>query len=178
MSDVVEQYTIRPIPDTQRFGTARGLFPFWFTANSSAFTIVLGAIGIELGLGLVPTILAIVAGGGGGGGFVGVHSRSGARARPDPARPEPGPVRVLRRAAAERPDLADLPRLHRGGERAGRPGHGRPLAPQLRRGDGDRLLRDLAGGVLRLPDHARRQPGRRRGRTDPLRGFAGPAAPA
>jgi nucleobase:cation symporter-1, NCS1 family len=77
MSDVVEQYTIRPIPDTQRFGTARGLFPFWFTANSSAFTIVLGAIGIELGLGLVPTIVAIVAGGAVGGVFMAYHSAQG-----------------------------------------------------------------------------------------------------
>src|SRR5580700_7492355 len=77
MSDVVEQYTIRPIPATQRFGTARGLFPFWFTANSSAFTIVLGAIGIELGLGLVPTIVAIVAGGAVGGVFMAYHSAQG-----------------------------------------------------------------------------------------------------
>jgi hypothetical protein len=28
VSDVVEQYTIRPIPDGQRHGTARSLFPF------------------------------------------------------------------------------------------------------------------------------------------------------
>jgi nucleobase:cation symporter-1, NCS1 family len=77
MSEVVEQYTIRPIPGTQRFGTARGLFPFWFTANSSAFTIVLGAIGIELGLGLVPTIIAIVAGGAVGGVFMAYHSAQG-----------------------------------------------------------------------------------------------------
>jgi len=27
VSDVVEQYTIRPIPDSQRHGTARSLFP-------------------------------------------------------------------------------------------------------------------------------------------------------
>ena len=77
MSDVVEQYTIKPIPATQRFGSARGLFPFWFTANSSAFTIVLGAIGIELGLGLVPTIIAIVAGGAVGGVFMAYHSAQG-----------------------------------------------------------------------------------------------------
>ena len=34
MSDVVEQYTIKPIPAAQRFGTARGLFPFWFSVNA------------------------------------------------------------------------------------------------------------------------------------------------
>jgi hypothetical protein len=70
MSDVVEQYTIRPIPDSQRRGTSRGLFPFWFTANSSAFTVVLGAIGIELGLGIVPTI----------------HSRTAYQDHPEPER--------------------------------------------------------------------------------------------
>jgi nucleobase:cation symporter-1, NCS1 family len=73
----VEQYTIRPIPEDKRFGTARSLFPFWFTANSSAFTVVLGAVGIELGLGLVPSIIAIVLGGAVGGVFMAYHSAQG-----------------------------------------------------------------------------------------------------
>ncbi len=77
MSEVVERYTIKPIPDQERHGTARGLFPFWFTANSSAFTVVLGAVGIELGLGVVPTIIAIVAGGAVGGIFMAYHSAQG-----------------------------------------------------------------------------------------------------
>jgi nucleobase:cation symporter-1, NCS1 family len=77
MSDIVEQYTIRPIPEDQRFGTARSLFSFWFTANSSAFTIVLGAVGIELGLGVVPSIIAVVAGGAVGGIFMAYHSAQG-----------------------------------------------------------------------------------------------------
>jgi nucleobase:cation symporter-1, NCS1 family len=77
MPEVVEPYTIRPIPPERRFGTARGLFPFWFTANSSAFTVVLGAVGIELGLGVVPTIIAIVAGGAVGGLFMAYHSAQG-----------------------------------------------------------------------------------------------------
>jgi nucleobase:cation symporter-1, NCS1 family len=77
MSDVVEQYTIRPIPQQRRFGTARDLFPFWFTANSSAFTVVLGAVGIELGLGIIPTIGAIVAGAVVGGVFMAYHSAQG-----------------------------------------------------------------------------------------------------
>jgi len=77
MSEVVERYTIRPIPDQDRHGTARGLFPFWFTANSSAFTVVLGAVGIELGLGVIPTIIAIVAGGAVGGVFMAYHSAQG-----------------------------------------------------------------------------------------------------
>jgi nucleobase:cation symporter-1, NCS1 family len=73
----VEQYTIRPIPEDKRYGTARSLFPFWFTANSSAFTVVLGAVGVELGLGLVPSIIAIVAGGAVGGIFMAYHSAQG-----------------------------------------------------------------------------------------------------
>jgi NCS1 family nucleobase:cation symporter-1 len=77
VSDVVEQYTIRPIPDSQRHGTARSLFPFWFTANSSAFTVVLGAIGVELGLGIVPCIIAIVLGAAVGGVFMAYHSAQG-----------------------------------------------------------------------------------------------------
>ncbi len=77
MSSVVEQYTIRPIPEDQRYGTARSLFPFWFTANSSAFTVVLGAVGVELGLGIVPSIIAIVAGGAVGGIFMAYHSAQG-----------------------------------------------------------------------------------------------------
>jgi hypothetical protein len=51
---VIEQYTIRPVPDSQRHGTARSLFPFRFTASSWAFTVVLGAVGVELGLGRDP----------------------------------------------------------------------------------------------------------------------------
>lgn len=77
MSDVVEQYTIRPIPPDQRHGSARSLFPFWFTANSSAFTVVLGAVGIELGLGVIPSIIAIVLGGAVGGIFMAYHSAQG-----------------------------------------------------------------------------------------------------
>jgi nucleobase:cation symporter-1, NCS1 family len=77
MSEIVEQYTIRPIPENQRFGTARSLFPFWFTANSSAFTVVLGAVGVELGLGVIPSIIAIVLGGAVGGIFMAYHSAQG-----------------------------------------------------------------------------------------------------
>jgi nucleobase:cation symporter-1, NCS1 family len=73
----VEQYTIRPIPQDKRFGTARSLFPFWFTANSSAFTVVLGAVGVELGLGVVPSIIAIVLGAAVGGVFMAYHSAQG-----------------------------------------------------------------------------------------------------
>jgi nucleobase:cation symporter-1, NCS1 family len=77
MANVVEQYTIRPIPENQRYGTARSLFPFWFTANSSAFTVVLGAVGGALGLGLIPSIIAVVAGGAVGGIFMAYHSAQG-----------------------------------------------------------------------------------------------------
>jgi nucleobase:cation symporter-1, NCS1 family len=77
VSDLVERYTIRPIPSDRRHGSARSLFPFWFTANSSAFTVVLGAVGIELGLGVIPSIIAIVLGGAVGGIFMAYHSAQG-----------------------------------------------------------------------------------------------------
>ena len=34
MSDVVEQYTIRPIPGSALHGRARALLPFWFSVNA------------------------------------------------------------------------------------------------------------------------------------------------
>lgn len=77
MSDLIEQHTIDHIPEDQRFGTPRSLFTFWFTANTSAFTIVLGAIGIELGLNLLESIAAIVIGMVVGGLFMAYHSAQG-----------------------------------------------------------------------------------------------------
>jgi NCS1 family nucleobase:cation symporter-1 len=77
MSDVIEQYTISHIPEDRRYGKASSLLPFWFTANTSAFTIVLGAIGIELGLSLAWSIVAIVVGSVVGGVFMAYHSAQG-----------------------------------------------------------------------------------------------------
>jgi NCS1 family nucleobase:cation symporter-1 len=77
MAEMVEQYTINHIPENKRFGKARSLLPFWFTANSSAFTIVLGAICIELGLSLALSITAIVVGSAIGGVFMAYHSAQG-----------------------------------------------------------------------------------------------------
>jgi NCS1 family nucleobase:cation symporter-1 len=77
MPEVVERYTINHIPEDHRFGKVSSLLPFWFTANSSAFTIVLGAIGIELGLSLAAAIGAIVLGSAVGGVFMASHSAQG-----------------------------------------------------------------------------------------------------
>jgi nucleobase:cation symporter-1, NCS1 family len=79
MSGVVEQYTIRPVPDSARHGSARGLLPFWFTVNASVYTISLGAFAALFGLGLWPTIAAIVAGTAVGGAFMAAHSVQGPR---------------------------------------------------------------------------------------------------
>jgi nucleobase:cation symporter-1, NCS1 family len=79
MSGVVEQYTIRPIPDSARHGSARGLLPFWFTVNASVYTIGLGAFTTLFRLGLWPTIAAIVAGAAAGGAFMAAHSAQGPR---------------------------------------------------------------------------------------------------
>jgi NCS1 family nucleobase:cation symporter-1 len=77
MADLVEQYTINHIPEDRRFGKVSSLFPFWFTANTSAFTIVLGAVGVELGLNLAAAIGAIVLGSVVGGVFMAYHSAQG-----------------------------------------------------------------------------------------------------
>jgi nucleobase:cation symporter-1, NCS1 family len=79
MSGVVEQYTIRPVPDSARHGRARGLLPFWFTVNASVYTIGLGAFAALFRLGLWPTIAAIVAGAAAGGAFMAAHSAQGPR---------------------------------------------------------------------------------------------------
>jgi len=79
MSDIVEQYTIRPIPDSARHGSARGLLPFWFTVNASVYTIGLGVFAALFRLGLWPTIAAIVAGAAVGGAFMAAHSVQGPR---------------------------------------------------------------------------------------------------
>ena len=79
MSDVVEQYTIRPIPGSARHGSARDLLPFWFTVNASVYTIGLGVFAAEFRLGLWPTIAAIVAGAAVGGAFMAAHSAQGPR---------------------------------------------------------------------------------------------------
>lgn len=79
MSDVVEQYTIRPIPGSARHGNARDLLPFWFTVNASVYTIGLGVFAAEFRLGLWPTIAAIVAGAAVGGAFMAAHSAQGPR---------------------------------------------------------------------------------------------------
>jgi nucleobase:cation symporter-1, NCS1 family len=79
MSEIVEQYTIRPIPDSARHGSARGLLPFWFTVNASVYTMGLGAFAALFGLGLWPTIAAIVAGAAVGGAFMAAHSAQGPR---------------------------------------------------------------------------------------------------
>lgn len=77
MAEVIEQYTINHIPEDRRYGKARSLLPFWFTSNSSAFTIVLGAVGIELGLNLGVAIATVVIGSVIGGVFMAYHSAQG-----------------------------------------------------------------------------------------------------
>jgi nucleobase:cation symporter-1, NCS1 family len=79
MNDVVERYTIRPIPGSARHGSARDLLPFWFTVNASVYTIGLGFFAAEFRLGLWPTIAAIVAGAAVGGAFMAAHSVQGPR---------------------------------------------------------------------------------------------------
>jgi hypothetical protein len=118
---------------------------------------------------------------GGRRGRRGVHGRSlrtGTEARRAAARPEPCPVRLLRRAAAERGDLAAVPELTGRRGSHGRRNAGRALAHQPRPGGDGRVLRRLADGCPRLPDPARRHQSDSRGRADHGRCAAGPPGAA
>ncbi len=49
----VERRSIDPVPDAERHGTARGLFPVWFGANQQLTAVVTGALAPAIGLMLL-----------------------------------------------------------------------------------------------------------------------------
>ena len=55
------RHNIEPIPQEERHGVPRSQFTLWFSAQLYMASIVLGAVGIVTGLGLWPTIWALVA---------------------------------------------------------------------------------------------------------------------
>jgi purine-cytosine permease-like protein len=59
---VVEPHGIEHIKDEERHGTLAGQFNVWFAANMHLSTLVLGALGLEFGLGFWPTVLACALG--------------------------------------------------------------------------------------------------------------------
>ena len=77
----VDQHGIEPIPDEDRDSTAWQQFWIWFGANISPLAWVVGAIGPELGLSLVQSIVIMVVGQAAGalifGGFALMGKRTG-----------------------------------------------------------------------------------------------------
>jgi nucleobase:cation symporter-1, NCS1 family len=77
MATLIEQRTIGAIPENERHGKAWHLLPLWFSLNATVVAATTGAIGISVGAGLVPTLLAIVIGNLVGAVFMAYHSAQG-----------------------------------------------------------------------------------------------------
>jgi nucleobase:cation symporter-1, NCS1 family len=77
MATLIEQRTIGAIPEDERHGKAWHLLPLWFSLNATVMAATTGAIGISVGAGLVPTLLAIVLGNLIGAIFMAYHSAQG-----------------------------------------------------------------------------------------------------
>lgn len=74
----LERRHIRPIPETERHGTTRGLFFVWLGINMLPLTVVTGALGPTLfGLSLGWTIAAVVIGNVIGGFGAALHASQG-----------------------------------------------------------------------------------------------------
>lgn len=74
---VVETHSIDFIPEKDRHGTARGLFPMWFGANCMVVTITTGSLAVVTGFSLVWAGVAIIVGLLIGGVFMAYHSAQG-----------------------------------------------------------------------------------------------------
>ena len=75
----VDQHGIEPIPDGDRDSTAWQQFWIWFGANISPLQWVAGAIGPQLGLSLVQSIVIMVVGQAAGALIFGVFTLMGKR---------------------------------------------------------------------------------------------------
>ncbi|KLT19963.1 purine-cytosine permease family protein [Neobacillus vireti] len=75
----VETRSIEYVPENERHGKARDLFPIWFGANMNITTLVSGALPIMLGLNLFWSIVAIIIGALIGAIFMASHSVQGPR---------------------------------------------------------------------------------------------------
>lgn len=75
---LVERHTIGPVPETERNGSAKGLFGVWLGINMLPLTVVTGALGTTLfGLPFWSSLLAVVIGNVVGGIFMALHASQG-----------------------------------------------------------------------------------------------------
>jgi NCS1 family nucleobase:cation symporter-1 len=77
MASLIEQHSIGAIPESERHGKAWQLLPLWFSLNATVMAATTGAIGISVGAGLMPTLVAIIVGNLVGSIFMAYHSAQG-----------------------------------------------------------------------------------------------------
>ena len=65
------------MPLKERYGTPRRLFTVWFSSNMTILGVALGTLGIEAGLSLGWTVLAVILGNAVGTVFMAAHSAQG-----------------------------------------------------------------------------------------------------
>lgn len=73
----IETRSIDYVPDSERHGTVAAQGPFWFVGNFQPFTLALGFVGPAMGLSLVWTIVAGLAGIAFGTLFMAFHATQG-----------------------------------------------------------------------------------------------------
>lgn len=78
-ASVIESRSFDYVPESERQGTIRGQFQFWFMINATLITAFSGAVGALFGLGLVGSLVAIVAGSITGTLFQAFHGAQGPR---------------------------------------------------------------------------------------------------
>ena len=73
----IEHRTVDFIPEAERHGKPRDMFPVWFGANLNLTTIITGSILVVMGLNITWSVLAILLGSLIGNLFVASHSAQG-----------------------------------------------------------------------------------------------------
>lgn len=73
----IEHRTVDFIPEAERHGKPRDMFPVWFGANLNLTTIITGSILVVMGLNITWSVLAIILGSLIGNLFVASHSAQG-----------------------------------------------------------------------------------------------------
>ena len=75
---LVERHTIGPVPESERNGSAKGLFGIWLGVNMLPLTVVTGALGTTLlGLSFWSALAAMIIGNAVGGIFMALHASQG-----------------------------------------------------------------------------------------------------
>lgn len=78
-SSAIEVQHINPIPSGERHGTARDLFPVWFSANLNVGNAFFGALAVVVGNNLFWALVAVVLGNIAGAVFMALHSVQGSK---------------------------------------------------------------------------------------------------